>query len=135
MILNTPIQEIFQLTDMFKYVLLAGLGGGIGSMLRYVTGIILKSSGFPLATFIINITGSLLIGMILALSLKDQTFSNNWKVFLATGFCGGFTTFSAFSAENLQLMQDGKTFLSMVYITISIIAGIAATWLGFKIAG
>ena len=120
---------------MLKYVLLAGLGGGLGSMLRYVTGIILKSNGFPLATFIINITGSLLIGMILALSMKDHTFSNNWKVFLATGCCGGFTTFSAFSAENLQLMQDGKTFLSIVYITISIIAGIAATWLGFKIAG
>ena len=120
---------------MIKNLLLVGLGGSIGSMVRFLVWYFFKSPQFPVSTLLVNIVGSLVIGMVIGLSIKDPGFSNNWKLFLATGICGGFTTFSAFSAENLQLMQDGKTFLSMVYITISIIAGIAATWLGFKIAG
>jgi fluoride exporter len=119
---------------MLKNLLLAGLGGAIGTMLRFGVYVLIKPVQFPVATLLINITGSLLIGFVLGLTLKDIDFDNNWKIFLTTGICGGFTTFSAFSLENLQLLQQGKYFLTLAYILISIAAGILAAWLGFKLA-
>jgi fluoride exporter len=118
---------------MLKNFILIGLGGAAGSMLRYAVSLIVVSRTFPLATLLINIVGSFAIGLVLACSSKDETFASNWKLFLATGICGGFTTFSAFSAENLQLLQSGKAGLSLLYITASIVAGIAAAWLGYKL--
>jgi fluoride exporter len=118
---------------MLKNFILVGLGGAAGSMLRYAASLLLVSRPFPLATLLVNIAGSFLIGLILALGIKDESFAGNWKLFLATGICGGFTTFSAFSAENLQLLQSGKTGLSMVYIAVSIVTGIFAAWLGYKL--
>ena len=64
---------------------------------------------------------------------KAQAFADNWKLFLTTGVCGGFTTFSAFSAENLLLLQNGRFSIAFLYIGVSIIAGIGAAWLGFKL--
>jgi len=118
---------------MLKNLLLVGLGGGIGSMLRYVIWYYFRNPAFPLATLLVNIAGSLVIGMVIGLSLKDAVFSNNWKLFLATGICGGFTTFSALSMENLEMLQEGKYFLSLAYICGSIVLGIAAAGLGFKL--
>ncbi|MEP7165936.1 MAG: fluoride efflux transporter CrcB [Ferruginibacter sp.] len=118
---------------MFKNLLLAGLGGCLGSMMRYATGLFFKPTNFPVATLLVNIAGSLVIGIVIGLSMKDVNFSNGWKIFLATGICGGFTTFSAFSAENLQMLQQGKYHLSLLYICSSIIFGIAAAWVGFKL--
>ncbi len=118
---------------MLKNLLLVGLGGAIGSMLRYVTYLIIATKYFPYATFAVNIVGSFIIGLVLAFSLKDETFQNNWKLFLATGICGGFTTFSTFSAENLALFENGKYFTALLYISLSIILGIIAAWLGFKL--
>ena len=120
---------------MLKNLLLVGLGGSIGSVLRFMIWHFFKSPDFPFSTLLVNIAGSLVIGIIIGLSLKDAGFSNNWKLFLATGICGGFTTFSAFSIENLQMLQHGKYLLSLLYISASIILGIAAVWLGFKLAG
>ena len=120
---------------MFKNLLLVGLGGGIGSILRYMAWHFFRSSNFPLSTLLVNIAGSLIIGIVIGLSLKDAGFSNNWKLFIATGICGGFTTFSAFSMENLQMMQQGKYLLSLLYISASVILGITAAWFGFKLAG
>ena len=117
---------------MIKNLLLVGLGGCIGSMLRYLAWYFFKSPNFPVPTLMVNIAGSIVIGIVIGLSIKDPGFSNNWKLFLATGICGGFTTFSAFSIESLQMMMDGKYLLSSVYIMASIILGIAATWIGFK---
>lgn len=119
---------------MIKNLLLVGLGGSIGSMARFLVWYFFKSPQFPVSTLLVNIVGSLVIGMVIGLSIKDPGFSNNWKLFLATGICGGFTTFSAFSIENLQMMLDGKYLISLVYIIASIILGIAATWIGFKLA-
>ncbi|MEO6668232.1 MAG: fluoride efflux transporter CrcB [Ferruginibacter sp.] len=113
--------------------MLAGLGGAIGTMLRLAVSVLLKTSNFPFATLLINITGSFAIGLVIGLSVKDFQFDNNWKIFLATGLCGGFTTFSAFSLENFQLLQQGKYFLSALYILTSFTAGIIATWVGYKI--
>ncbi|CAN5896639.1 fluoride efflux transporter CrcB [soil metagenome] len=119
---------------MFKNLLLVGLGGCIGSMMRYLAWYLLRSPNFPLATMLVNITGSLVIGVIIGLSIKDISFSENWKLFLATGICGGFTTFSALSVENLQMLQNGKYLLAFLYTAATIIFGIAAAWLGFKLA-
>jgi fluoride exporter len=118
---------------MFKNFLLVGLGGAIGSMLRYVFYVVVTVKHFPWATFIVNITGSFIIGMVLAMSIKDENFAHNWKLFLATGICGGFTTFSAFSAENITLLQNEKYVLALAYIALSMVLGIAAAWLGFTI--
>ena len=112
---------------------LVGLGGALGSMLRYGAGLWPWSRDFPLTTFIINITGSFIIGLVMAYSLKYESFALNWKLFLATGICGGFTTFSAFSFENLQLLQQGKLGMFVLYTIGSLLLGIAAAWLGFKI--
>jgi CrcB protein len=118
---------------MIKNFLLVGLGGALGSMLRYAVYLSVTVKNFPLGTFAVNIAGSFIIGIVLALSLKDESFLNNWKVFLATGICGGFTTFSSFSAENVALFQNGKFGIALLYITLSIVLGIAAAWLGFKL--
>ncbi len=118
---------------LFKNFLLVALGGAIGSVLRYSTSLLFTVKDFPVATLIVNIIGSFVIGIVIAFSIKDQQFLNNWKVFLATGICGGFTTFSAFSAENIMLLQNGKYNLALLYSIISVIAGIAAAWLGYKL--
>ena len=118
---------------MIKNLLLVGFGGGIGSMLRYLAWHVFKSGQFPVPTFIVNIAGSLAIGIVIGLSMKEPAIHDNWKLFLATGICGGFTTFSAFSIENLQLMLDGKYLQSVYYILLSILLGIAAAWAGFKL--
>ncbi|MBS1744092.1 MAG: fluoride efflux transporter CrcB [Bacteroidetes bacterium] len=117
-----------------KNFLLAGLGGAIGTMMRYAAYILFKSSSFPLGTLLINITGSFIIGLVFGLSLRNAAFENNWKVFLATGICGGFTTFSAFSMENVQMLQEGKYLLSGLYIVSSVVAGMFAAWLGYKLS-
>jgi len=119
---------------MFKNLLLVGLGGCIGSMTRYLVWYFLRSPNFPASTLVVNIAGSLIIGIIIGMSIKDVNFSNDWKLFLATGICGGFTTFSALSIENLQMLQKGKYLLSVSYMGASLVFGIAAAWLGFKLA-
>lgn len=118
---------------MLKNFLLVGLGGAIGSMLRYAISLLVTVKQFPYSTFIVNIAGSFIIGAVLALSLKNDMFSNNWKIFLATGICGGFTTFSAFAAENMELLQSGKYGIAFIYIMASLLLGIAAVVLGFKL--
>lgn len=118
---------------MLKDFLIVGLGGGIGSMLRYGGNLWLGDKNFPYHTLIINIIGSLVIGIVFGLSMRNETLANNWKLFLATGLCGGFTTFSAFSIENVMLLQNGKYFFAILYICISIVAGIVAAAIGFKI--
>jgi fluoride exporter len=118
---------------MLKNFILVGLGGAVGSMLRYAAAIFITAKHFPAATFAVNIAGSFIIGVVLALSVKDESFLNNWKLFLATGICGGFTTFSAFSAENVALLQNGKHAIALLYITLSIVLGIGAAWSGYNI--
>ena len=118
---------------MLKNLLLVGLGGGLGSILRYGSSLLLNSKLFPYATLAVNIIGSFIIGIVFAMSIKDETFLNNWKLFLATGICGGFTTFSAFSVENMALLQSGKVGLALIYILLSVVVGIMATFLGYQL--
>ena len=118
---------------MIKNFLLVGLGGGIGSMLRFGTALLINNKLFPYATFAVNIIGCFIIGVVFALSFKEGALSNNWKVFLTAGICGGFTTFSAFSLENMELLQSGKYGMAIAYIGLSIILGIGATFLGYQL--
>lgn len=120
---------------MLKNLLLVGLGGGVGSMLRYFASLVIHSKYFPWPSFAVNIIGSLLIGIVFALSMKEATSFTNWKLFLGTGICGGFTTFSAFSLENMVLLQNGKVGLALIYIVLSIVLGIAAAFVGYWCVG
>jgi fluoride exporter len=118
---------------MLKNLLLVGLGGSIGSMARYAASLLIKPKLFPYATLSVNIIGSFIIGLVFAMSIKQDCLSNNWKLFLATGICGGFTTFSAFSLENMGLLQSGRIGIAVTYILLSIVLGILATFLGYQL--
>ncbi|MFM6926789.1 MAG: fluoride efflux transporter CrcB [Ferruginibacter sp.] len=118
---------------MIRNVLLVGLGGSIGSMVRYAVSLLMNSKSFPYATLSVNIIGSFIIGVVFALGIKEGGLSGNWRLFLATGICGGFTTFSAFSLENMGLLQSGRIGVALTYIMISLVLGIAATFLGYQL--
>ena len=115
-----------------KQVLFVFIGGGFGSALRYLVGKYLNNteSGFPYGTFAVNIVGSLLIGIILGYAAKSTTLTENHTLLFATGFCGGFTTFSAFAYENYEFLKAGD-FTSFAFYTIaSFIVGFLAVFAG-----
>lgn len=115
-----------------KQLLLVFIGGGFGSTLRYIIGKYINSTetGIPWGTFTANILGSLLIGVILGFAAKNDALSSNQTLLLATGFCGGFTTFSTFAYENHVLLKAGD-FTSFVLYTIgSFVVGFLAVFLG-----
>ena len=112
---------------------MVGLGGSIGAMLRYVIMTSWKTNNFPFQTLFINIIGCLCIGIVLAFSQKTNLLSSDIKLFLATGICGGFTTFSTFSAENFLLLKSGEYVTAALYIFVSVAICITATFVGFKI--
>ena len=120
---------------MMKNFLLVFIGGGFGSGLRYLIGKYLNSSlgGFPIGTFTVNIIGSLLIGLILGYAAKENSLSQNQVLLLATGFCGGFTTFSAFAHENFQLLKTGDIIQFSIYTIGSIVVGLIAVFIGIYI--
>ena len=122
---------------MLKNILLVGLGGFAGSVLRYLAYISIDKNlpmSWPLATFTVNIFGSLILGFIYGLLHKTTFVSQDTRLLLAVGFCGSFTTFSTFAFENLQMIQQ-KAFLSLIsYTGLSLIIGIGAAYLGFFLA-
>ena len=118
---------------MIKEMLIAGAGGFVGTGLRYLIGVLAKqwcSGTFPLGTFIVNALGCLIIGVVYGLSEKSGVLNSNHVLLLATGFCGGFTTFSAFANETWLLGTKGDMLMSAVYVAASIIVGIVCVWLG-----
>lgn len=118
-----------------KNLLLVFAGGGIGSVLRYIIGTFMSSTpnSFPWATFTVNAVGSCLIGLFMGLFMHETEFAQNWKLLLITGFCGGFTTFSAFSKESFNLIQQEQWGILSVYILLTVVICIGATALGFVI--
>ena len=120
--------------------LIVAIGGALGSVLRYVLSLVIPKSaeitaGFPWPTFVANILGCLCIGIFSGLFLKCGTLSPNLKLFLVTGFCGGFTTFSTFASENLALLQSGKIGMFAAYALSSFVLGVAACAVGLYIMG
>lgn len=117
---------------MLKNILIVGLGGFVGSILRYLTYMLVDKRfeiSYPLSTFSVNIIGSFLLGVIVAYSAKDN-LDESLRLLLAVGLCGSFTTFSTFAMENLNLLSQRDLLLSFIYISFSIILGLAAAWLG-----
>ncbi len=122
---------------MSKILLLVGCGGFIGSVARFwCQQLALKHLvlTFPYGTFFVNISGSFLIGLIYGLSEKGGWLTPEWRFFLATGFCGGFTTFSTFSYESLTLMREGNYLNLGLYIALSVFLGLAAAFLGIVVS-
>ena len=119
---------------MMNQLLLVGLGGGIGSIARWLcqrTAATLYPNYYPLSTWIVNILGCFLIGIFWG---RLQTTGDNWKLFLMTGLCGGFTTFSAFTLDSIGLLKENKPGLFFLYIAASVLGGLAATYAGIKLA-
>ncbi|HOO27611.1 MAG TPA: fluoride efflux transporter CrcB [Lachnospiraceae bacterium] len=110
--------------------LFAGIGGFIGTVCRYLIGLIPleHSSGFPFKTLMINITGAFLIGLITAAAAKNKALSPQLVTMLKVGICGGFTTFSTFAYETTDLIHSGKPILALVYVLTSTVLGTLAVF-------
>ena len=121
---------------MIKNFLIVGLGGATGSMLRYGVQKIFNVQGaavFPAGTLLVNIAGCFLIGILWSLISRTLTWNDEMKLLLMTGFCGGFTTFSAFTLEGIGLLKENKTSLFFIYVITSVIGGLLATLIGIRI--
>jgi len=115
-----------------KQLLLVFIGGGTGSMARYLLSKWLNNpnSGLPYGTFLANILGSLIIGLVLGYFAKQESISETTMLLLATGFCGGFTTFSTFTYESHLFLKSGDFLSFAVYALGSVLVGFAAVFLG-----
>jgi CrcB protein len=108
-------------------------GAGLGGVARYAAGtwIMAKYGGrFPLGTFLINISGSFLIGILMTLFTERLDPHPNWRLFLVVGVLGGYTTFSSFEYETYQAVRDGEHWMGLLYVTGSVLLGYAGVWLG-----
>lgn len=118
---------------MFKGVFIAGLGGFLGTVARYLLSQFIQkyfNTIFPLGTLIINIIGCFIIGFLFGMFERGNLISPDLRLFLTVGFCGGFTTFSTFSNDSVNLINDGEILYLMLYTGISIFVGISFTFLG-----
>ncbi len=119
-----------------KQLLLVGLGGGLGSMARYVFQRWTNNNflhSFPWGTFGVNVIGCFLIGLFWGLSFKGFDNNEQWKLFLMTGICGGFTTFSAFTLDGVGLIREQRYLLFFGYLAASVVIGLLATFAGMKL--
>lgn len=113
------------------------LGSAMGGVSRYVVGSALQQRfglAFPVGTLIVNITGSLLLGFIMRFALGGSQISPETRIFLTTGFCGGYTTFSTFSYDTAVMFESGQVRRAMLYVTLSVVLSVAATFAGFGLA-
>ncbi len=119
-----------------NHILLAGLGGFIGTVARFKLGgwilHLAPQAKFPYGTFTINIVGCLVIGVLAGLAERYELLGPSARVFLFTGLLGGFTTFSAFGLETLVLLRRGEPWIAVAYVVGSVVLGVLAVWLGFK---
>lgn len=119
-----------------KAVLAVGLGGLLGSLARYkLGGFVLHHTGdwrFPLSTFVVNVLGCGLVGILAGIAEHRHGLSPEVRLFLITGFCGGFTTFSAFGLETVYLLRRHEAAWALANVAVSVVGGIAAVWLGWR---
>jgi CrcB protein len=117
---------------MIKSLILVFLGGGLGSVLRSLTGKLFSFIAFPIGPLLVNVLGSLLIGCLYAL-FSRQIIGENSRLLLAVGFCGGFTTFSTFSNESMHYLRSGQWGLFILYAVGSLLLCLLSVWLGDKL--
>ncbi|NQU51816.1 MAG: fluoride efflux transporter CrcB [Bacteroidetes bacterium] len=118
---------------MLRNILIVGTGGFIGTVMRYLVQIFVEkgmASTFPWGTFIANMAGSLIIGIVFGLAEKGDLLSSEWRMFLAVGVCGGFTTFSSFAYNNLNLLKDHSYGQLLWNVGGSLFLGILAVYIG-----
>ena len=116
---------------------LVALGGALGSVSRFLLGPALQrafSATFPVGTLVINIAGSLILGFVMRLAIEGVNVTPEARAFIAVGFCGGFTTFSTFSYETIQLLEDGEGWRTALYVTASVLLSLAAAFAGLVAA-
>ena len=121
-------------SGMIRNILIIGTGGFIGSVARYFISMMNLNIDFlsiPLGTLLVNVTGSLVIGMLTGISEKSELLSLEWRLFLMVGLCGGFTTFSSFTNENLMLLHNGQFLSILLYTGLSIFLGFIAVFFGY----
>ena len=122
---------------MIKSLLIVGTGSFIGGAMRYLLSTLMKSvcgQGFPWGTLMVNLLGCFLFGMLFAVFGKSNATDNTLYLLLTTGICGGFTTFSTFANESVQMLQQGNTWGFVGYVATSIVAGLALIALGYGVA-
>ena len=118
---------------MIKAMLIAGLGGFVGTCLRYLTGRLCHLwdvGGFPLGTFVVNVVGSFIIGALLGLAERNNVITPTMNVLLVTGFCGGFTTFSSFADDIFLMLQQRHLAMFALYTGFSLVLGVIMVWMG-----
>jgi len=121
---------------MLKNILIIGSGGFIGSVARYFISHLNLSKSFfsiPVGTLLVNVSGSLLIGLLMGLAERTTILSTEARLFLMVGLCGGFTTFSSFTMENLTLLHNGQLLQILIYTSLSVILGFFAVWIGYAL--
>lgn len=121
---------------MSRILFLIGTGGLIGSIVRYLVASYFTKvfpSAFPYGTFVVNIIGCLIIGVVFGLSERFSWLTPEWRFFLATGICGGFTTFSSFAYENIKLIQEGNFLVFAGYSIASFALGLLAVFIGLTL--
>lgn len=122
--------------ETVQQFILVGFGGALGSIARWqLTGLVLKQSfdwRFPLGTFIVNVLGCLIIGLLAGLAVKFDYFTTDMRLLLFTGLMGGFTTFSSFGLETFYLLKRGEYLIASSNIVLSILVGMLALFLGFS---
>lgn len=119
---------------MLNNTLLVMLGGGIGAAMRFLAGTYvtrLYGGLFPMGTFVINVTGSFLIGILMTLFVGRPDINANWRLFLVTGILGGYTTFSSFEWETFATLRGGAPLVALLNVTLSVLVGFLGVWLGF----
>ena len=121
---------------MPSFVLVAA-GGALGSVCRYLVGMLMTklfSSAFPFGTLLVNTIGSFFVTFFIFFSLKEMSFDAPWRLFIVTGFLGGFTTFSAFSLETLTLLNQGFQLKALLNLILNVGLSLGAAWLGLLLA-
>lgn len=122
---------------MLERFILVMLGGGTGSLARYVAGTAIMNrvgGRFPLGTLVVNVTGCFLIGLLMSLLTERFWPHPNWRLLLVVGFLGGYTTFSSFEYETYSAIRDGGLWIGLVNIVASVTLGYLAVWLGVLLA-
>tara|TARA_B100000575_G_scaffold54069_1_gene40601 strand:+ start:38438 stop:38809 length:372 start_codon:yes stop_codon:yes gene_type:complete len=116
-----------------KEILLVFIGGGIGSSLRLVINWIVPNNIFPYSTLLVNLIGSFVIGFIISYLIHEDILKSDYYYFTVVGICGGLTTFSAFSIENLNMLKSGEITTSIIYIFISVAFCVLMAYIGYSI--